>query len=178
MKREGDIYMVKFKKGDMIVYGNSGVCEVKDTCAAPFANMNQGTLYYVLKPLGSRDGSMIYSPMNNQSVNMRNLMTREEAERFIDRIPSISPIIIENEKNRKLLYKQAMEMGIPEGNVSVIKTVYNRRKQLLNTRKRLPDVDSDYERMAKHCLYSELSVSLDIPYSDVEEYIISAVGEN
>lgn len=170
--------MNNFNKGDMIVYGTSGVCEIKDTCPSPFERMNKGMLYYVLRPLGSRDGSLIYCPMENSSVAMRAPMTKEEAKNFISTIPNISPMVIDNEKNRKLLYRQAVETGIPGNHVSVIKAVYERRQLLQKTRKRLPDVDSDYERLAKHCLYSELSVSLEIPYCDVESYIASAVGDD
>lgn len=174
MKRmcgEMEIDMVRFKKGDMIMYGTSGVCEVKDTCPSPFEKMNNGSLYYVLEPLGSRDGSMIYSPTDNQSVSMRALMTRDEAMDFVSRIPTILPIEIDNDKNRKMIYREAMETGLPDIHVGIIKSIYDRRKQLLKSKKRLPDIDADYERLAKHCLYGELSVSLDIPYTEVEDYI-------
>lgn len=170
--------MNSFNKGDMIVYGTSGVCEVKDTCPSPFERMNKGMLYYVLKPIGSRDSSLIYCPINSDIIKMRALMTKEEAKCFVSSIPKISPIVIDNEKNRKSLYREAIETGVPENHVSVIKAVRNRRQQLLKNKKRLPDVDSDYEKLAMHCLYSELSVSLDIPYSDVEEYILNAVDGN
>lgn len=165
--------MIKFKKGDMIMYGTSGVCEVKDTCPSPFEKMNNGSLYYVLEPIGSRDGSVIYSPTDNQSVAMRAIMTRDEAIAFVSRIPSIMPIEIDNEKNRKLIYREAIETGLPDIHVGIIKSVYGRRVQLLKSKKRLSDIDADYERLAKHCLYGELSVSLDIPYSEVEDYIKS-----
>lgn len=161
-----------FSIGDYMVYGINGVCLVQDICASPFDKKDART-FYLLKPLGSTAGSVIYTPTDNVQVPMRPLMTRKQAQELIDRMPEILPMEIPTEKMRRDLYKQAMHSCDPVQYVSLIKTVYRRRQDMMQQHKRLSETDSDFERNAKLSLYHELSVVLDLQFSDMEQYLIA-----
>ena len=72
-----------FEKGDLILYGATGVCRIADI--APRAGGEEDQLYYTIRPL--RQECVIYAPVESDKVYMRPILTREEAEQLIDTIP-------------------------------------------------------------------------------------------
>ena len=75
-----------FQKGDLIVYGNTGVCRVEDI--GPLKNMGDSKEikdYYILSPVFS--SGVIYIPANTR-VFMRPVLTKEQVDALIDRIPT------------------------------------------------------------------------------------------
>lgn len=157
-----------FQKGDYVLYGSDGVCAVTDLCPSPLGGED---IYYLLEPVEGSAGSKIYAPVQNGKVKMRRIMTRTEADELIDRIPFITTLPIPSEKQRKETYRNAMLSGDPVEYVRIIKTVYRRRADLSQAKKRLPDSDTDYDRSARQCLYRELSLSLGVAYEIMEEYL-------
>ncbi len=85
-----------FEKGEYIIYGNSGVCEVQDYLKAD----KEQRIYYVLAPVGAK-GSTIFSPVDNQKVFMRKVMTREEADALLKGIPEYEEMVILDTKTQE-----------------------------------------------------------------------------
>ena len=81
---------LQFKAGDYMMYGTVGVCQVKEISRLSF--MRDKKLYYTLVPVFDR-GSMIYIPVDNQKVVMRPVISREEAEVFIEQLPKFMPTV-------------------------------------------------------------------------------------
>ena len=158
-----------FAVGDYMMYGKSGVCKVTDICRSPFDEKDVRT-YYVLRPVFGAP-AIIYTPVDNDKVAFRPLMNLSDARDLIKRIPSIEALTVENEKMRREVYKGAVSELYPEGFVSVIKTVYDRRRTLASARRHITEADSEYESFAKRALYCELSIVLGIPFDNVENYI-------
>ena len=116
-------------------------------------------------------GNIIITPVDNEKSKMRLVMSRDEAISFIDTIPDVSPLVVEREKNRREVYRKALDGADAEVLVSIIKTVMKRREELALVKKRVSESDNDYEKKAKFCLYGELSVSLGIPMDEVDKFI-------
>lgn len=161
-----------FSIGDYMVYGINGVCLVQDICASPFDKKDTRT-FYLLKPLGASSGSVIYTPTDNEQVPMRPLMNKEDAEALIMSMPELLPLEIPMEKMRREIYRQVMHSCNPVEYVRLIKTVHQRRIDMMQQHKRLSETDSDFERNAKVSLYHELAVVLDVQYTEMEQYLIS-----
>ena len=76
-----------FQENDLVVYGNSGVCRVK--AVGPLADISAATkdrIYYTLELL--YDKGTIYIPADTK-VFMRHVITKDEANDLISRIPDI-----------------------------------------------------------------------------------------
>lgn len=159
-----------FEIGERIIYGSEGVFTVLEYSSSP-VDKTDGRIFYVLRSTFGGESSIIYTPVDNPKVIMRRVMTREQALSFIERIPSILPLTVETEKQRRDVYRDVIGQADSEGYVSLIKTVRDRREQYAKQKKRISDTDADYEKKAKYCLYGELSSALDIPVSEVERYI-------
>lgn len=163
-----------FQKGDNIVYGSSGVCEVVDIGTMNMTGAKKGRLYYTLLPVYS-NGSRIYTPVDNDKIVMRSILTREEALEKIDSIPEIEPLWIVDEKKREESYKEAVKTCSFENLIKIIKTLYLRRQSRLAGGKKLAAIDERYLKMAEESLYGELAISLDMPKEEMEQFITNHV---
>ena len=159
-----------FSIGDKIIYGSEGVYTVKEFTTSPI-DKTDTRLFYVLCSVHGPAGNVIITPVGNDKVKMRPVMSRDEALAFIDRIPEISTLTVEKEKNRREIYRQTLANATGDDFVSIIKTVMERREIFLKAKKRLSESDNDYERKAKFCLNGELASSLDIPIDEVDSFI-------
>ena len=159
-----------YAAGDYIVYGMSGVCLVCDVCKSPFSSDDPKS-YYVLHPMKEKQGLTIYSPVDNASVTMRRLMDREQTESFLQDIPKLEILEVPLEKNRREIYRAALSSTDPVLSMRLLKTVFSRRATFAELKRRLPETDLEFEEMAMESLYREISIVLDIPFSDVSSYI-------
>lgn len=159
-----------FSIGDKIIYGSDGVFTVSEYTSSPI-DKNDTRQFYVLIPVHGPTGNIIMTPVDNERAKMRPVMSRDEALTFIDSMPTVEVLTVEREKNRRDIYRQTLELASAKAMISIIKTVALRREELAKVKKRPSESDNDYEKKAKHCLYGELSIALNIPVNDVEKFI-------
>ena len=76
--------------GDKIIYGGSGVCTVEEICTPNFSRAERGRQYYKLRPVYGTE--TIYAPIDTAAF-MRPVMSRQEAEALIARIPVIGAAV-------------------------------------------------------------------------------------
>ena len=158
-----------FEIGEYIVYGTSGICRVTDICASPY-DKTDTRRYYLLVPLHNPMSSTIYTPVDNERVPMRRLMTPAEIETLIGLIPEIDVLTVPTEKHRREIYRQNLGALEPQGYVRVIKTVRRRRAELTAAHKHFPVTDLEYGRLATHLLYSECAHVLGMEEENMEAY--------
>ncbi len=164
-----------FEIGEYIVYGTSGICRVEEICTSPY-DKNDTRSFYLLIPVHNPMGSSIYTPVDNDRVPMRRLMTQGEIDALIGAMPGIEPVQVPAEKQRREIYRNTVFALRPEGYISVMKTVDRRREELTAARKHFPVSDMEYGRIAKHLLYSECAHVLGMSEDCVEGYIAKKLG--
>ena len=89
-----------FEKGEYIVYGTTGVCQVMDITTMKQKEATQAKLYYVLEPVSS-PGGKILTPVEENKNPMRRIVTREEADRLIEEIRNVKDLQLGDEKQRE-----------------------------------------------------------------------------
>lgn len=158
-----------FEINDYIVYGNMSVCKVIDVCTPKGIIGNKK--YYKLEPIYEH-GSTIYTPVNNEKVIMRKVITKEEAEKIIDCIPAID--IMESDLEEKLMeeeYKKAIKTNDNKEWIKVIKTLYIKSQERKNNGKKPEKIVGDYLKIAEKLFHGELAISLGMPVDMVGDYI-------
>lgn len=165
-----------FEIGEFIVYGINGICRVENIGPSPYDKTDTRT-FYLLIPVNNPMSSSIYTPVDNDRVPMRRLMTREEIEALILAMPEIETLEVPVEKQRREIYRAAIGGLRPEGYVQVIKTVNRRRRELSATRKHFPMTDLEYGRLAKHLLCSECAHVLGVSEEAADAYMLSSLQE-
>jgi CarD family transcriptional regulator len=159
-----------FSVGELLIYGTSGVCRVDEICSSPF-DAADTRLFYKLTPTPDRANLVIYTPIDNEKVIMRPLMSEADARELLASISEIGIIEVPLEKKRRDIYRELVATAEPRTYVSIIKTVAQRREEFKRTRRRLPDIDNDAEHTAKSSLYGELAAVLGLSREEIHNMI-------
>ena len=164
-----------YQPGELVMYGTTGVCRVEEITKPNLAPGERNREYYLLRPL-HQDG-VIYSPVDSTKVPMRRIMSRQDAEDLIDRIPSIQGRAWKAPTLQALTqhYQSAINSHDSGELVELTKSIYAKRKQAQSQKRRLGMVDERFMKQAERLLYGELSAALEIPFDEVESYIASRV---
>lgn len=163
-----------FAAGDYVVYGQTGICQVMDVTTMKMDGVPKDRLYYVLRPDGKKDGR-IYTPVENNKLAMRRMMTKEEAEQLIADIPQLEILNIPNDKLREECYKECLKSCESRELVRMIKTIHGRNEERMSRGKKGTSMDERYIKMAEDSLYGELAVLLKMPRQEVKFYILDRV---
>lgn len=163
-----------FEVGDYIVYGNSGVCQVTEIGYLDSSMVREKKQYYTLIPCYS-SGNKIFTPVDNEKVIMRPVLTMQEAQELIRQIPEIDSLWIADEKRRESIYKEAFRTCDCKELVRIIKTIWLHKKNRQAAGKKTTAVDDRYFQMAENNLYGELAYSLGMEKDQVRDHIIQEI---
>lgn len=164
-----------YQAGDLIMYGTTGVCRVEGI-GLPDAIPDDGTQYYKLTPI--YDTEVIYIPVSTKAF-MRPVMTKEQAEKLIDRIPEI-PEDVCSGCDMKMLserYRACLSTHDNDDLIRLIKSVYLKNERSLRAGRHMGQIDQQYMKRAEKLLYGELAVALEMEYDRVQPYIKKRVTE-
>lgn len=164
------------KKNEYIVFSSTGVCEVVDIVTKNFEG-DTVREYYVLNPLRG-NGSTIYIPTDNKTINIRRIMTREQSQKLIESYQGVDDSWNVEDSPRRTAFANALQSGDPERLMELIKTLYARQANLTEQGKKLSNSDTDTLKMAEQLLYDELSYSLDIDLEEVPALIFGKPKAN
>ena len=149
-----------FQKGDLIVYGNMGVCRVEAVEApAGLPGAGEKKLYYKLDPV--YETGTVYIPVDAK-VFMRPILTHAQAEALIGRIPEIE----ENPcggKDQQMLaehYRSLMRTHDCDDLVQLIKTIYGKNRERTAQGKKPARTEAEYMKRAEELLHGELAAAL------------------
>lgn len=159
-----------FQVNDVVIYGHHGVCKITDIGTLEMPMADKKKLYYTLRPVYHKD-AFVYAPVENRRIIMRPVISKETAEELIQHIPEIETVWIVNEKAREIQFKEALQTCDCEELVKMIKTLYHRKQQRLESGKKVTVVDEKYFRQAEEKLYEELAFALDMEKNKVSQYI-------
>jgi len=158
---------------DYIMYGKTGVCQV--------TGIEKGKLtgdvereYYVLKPLNS--DTIIKTPINNDKINMRQVVSKADVLAFIDSMAEGDPVWIKDDRSRFKEFESKLNAGSCLEWMEIIRSIYLKERDRRSDRKSISPRDRDISKEAKRLLYEEFSLSLGIPQEDVENFIINRIG--
>lgn len=156
--------------GDKIIYGGSGVCVVVEICTPNFSRNEPDKQYYKLRPVYGTE--TIYAPLDTPAF-MRPVMTRQEAEALVARIPQIEEQVCVSTSVTMLRqqYEEFFRDHNCESYIRLVKGIYSKGQ----SGKKLGQTDQRYMKRAEETLYSELAVALDIKPAEVPAYIKSVI---
>lgn len=164
-----------FNVGDIIVYGEHGICRV--SAVGPLNLGGPGNRqYYTLRPYYHPE-LVIYAPIDNDRVVIRPPVTREQAEQIVSELPEVPELEIPDEKSRESLFSQVQHGCDCRKLAGLLKTLYRRREQRQRKGRRVTSVDERYFRAAEDQLYGELAFALGMDRNQAPEYIRSCLGQ-
>jgi CarD family transcriptional regulator len=157
-----------FKIGDHVVY-RTNLCKIIDVKNITHNNKD----YYILQSI--TDPSLIINaPVDNSYEFMRNIISKEEAEKIIAEIPYIE-IMGTDIKNIENDYINLLKTGDHKDLIRIIKTAYLRNEERASAKKKISETDNTYFNKAEKILYNEFSLSLGLSYDDTKKYVVDKV---
>lgn len=164
-----------FQPGELVVYGATGVCRVEKIAGLDQPGGDRNRRYYLLRPLW-QDG-VIYAPVDSEKVPMRPVISREEAEALIDRMPGIQAAACRGATAQALAqqYQTAVRDGGHQALIEMMKAIHHKRGLAESRKRRLGMIDERYMKQAERMLYGELATALEIGFDEVEPYIASRI---
>ena len=160
-----------YKENDYLVYKRD-VCRVREVKQ----NKMNGNLSYILIPIND-ESLIIEAPADNRMGFIRDVISKEDAENLIKKIPEIESLENIDDKYIEKTYKELLYNGNLEDLIKIIKTTYLRNDARIKSNKKISDKDKTYFEKAEEYLYNELSISLGMSFVDTKNYIIDKVNE-
>lgn len=158
-----------YEIGQYVIY-RKDLCKVIDIKEKHHGNND----YYILNSMN--DSSLkLDIPVEDKMGYLRSLITKEELEELLEKIPSID-VIQFDDKFTENDYKRIMTSGTHEDLIMIIKTAYSRIQDRIDDNKKINDKDKFYLEKAEQYLYSEFSIILGKSYEDTKQYIIDKVN--
>lgn len=160
-----------YQRGDLILYGGTGVCRVADIVSKKMGRTEPERMYYILEPLYQT--GTITTPVDNNKVYTRPVITKAEAIDLIDQIPTIQAEAYHNQNLQQLEnhYKTAMEGHDCLSLLQLTMSTYRKKEEREKKKLKFGAVDRRYMERAENLLYGELAVALGIGKDNVKEFI-------
>ena len=164
-----------YQVGDLIYYGNTGVCKVTDISPSSLPGATAGQLYYTIKPLYQE--CVIYAPVDSEKVFIRPVISREEAERLIDQIPSIRAEAYHGRVISELAqhYESALRTHDCGNLIEMTMSIYAKKRTAEAQKRKFGMVDERFMKRAEELLFGELAAALDMDREKVPAYIATRV---
>lgn len=162
-----------YNKGDIIVYGKSGVCIVDDICEVEFGIEG---LCYKLRPYDDQQ-NVIYISVENDKILMRKLISAEKARDIIDQMGECPAVFPKNDKERAEFVRETLNSDDMSKWMQLLKGLYIEREKRMRMRKSLKYKDEKVFNFLENFIMGELSVALDIPQYKIYDMIAEKIKE-
>ena len=160
-----------YQTGDLILYGGTGVCRVAEIITKQMGRTGPERQYYVLEPLYQK--GTITTPVDNDKVFTRPVITKDEAMELIDLIPTIDAKAYHNQ-NLQQLENHYRDQLVGHDCLSLLRltmSAYRKKKEREQKKLKFGAVDRRYMERAEDLLYGELAVALGIERDSVQQFI-------
>lgn len=153
-----------YASGDLVIYARIGVCRIEGIC------QEGGREFYSMSSL--LQNLRILAPLNSKDI-YRTIISRKEAETLIDSIPDIqaAPIVSKIQRELTTRYQAAINSHNCRELLKLTMSIYAKKLEFLQEKKRLCAVDEKYLREGEYLLFGELGIALGIEPKAVPHYI-------
>ncbi|MBQ4526480.1 MAG: CarD family transcriptional regulator [Clostridia bacterium] len=159
-----------FKSGDTVLYSSEGVCRIKEITIKNFGDTS--IEYYVLEPVFN-NRSTFFVPSKNEKLTsrMHTLLKYDELTEIIKN--SADNTWIENDAQRKEIFKSILSEGEISAIISMFKTIMNHKIDIENSGKKLHKPDESAYKEAQKIIYEQFAMYVDISKDDVPAIILT-----
>lgn len=164
-----------FKKGDYIVYGSTGICEVLDVTTMHMDGIPDDKLYYILQPY-QKNGSEVFTPVDNKRTVMRNIIPPLKAKELLESMEDLEDFKVPVQKFREDSYKKCIRGCDCREMMGLIKMLHHKKMDRLAHGKNFPTTDERYLRIAEDNLIQELAFSLGTSKEKISRYIYDRIS--
>lgn len=145
-----------YQIGELVQYGTSGVCKVEEIVQG-VPGLQKDTECYLLIPVGKKE-EKIYTPVDNDKVKMRRILSSEEVNELIRQASKIEGPAIVNEKQCESIYREELYSVDCYRWLGLLKTLYARKAARIAIGKKVTATDERYLKSVEDRLKEELTL--------------------
>jgi len=162
-----------YQIGELVQYGTSGVCRVEEIVqGVPW--LQKDTECYLLVPMGKKE-EKIYTPVDNDKVKMRRILSGEEVKELIGKMPEIEGPVVLNEKQCESVYREELYSVDCYRWFGLLKTLYKRRAARTAIGKKITATDERYLKSVEERIREELNLVIGKEATEKELEKISTI---
>lgn len=158
-----------YKPGDVVIYGSMGLCRI---CSVEKRNITGSeTEYFILRHVYNEKNTF-YIPVNDEALKkLHPICSKAEVDSLISHMNAEELIWIDNDIKRREEYSQILKSADKHQIIRLIKTLYLRRRELIQSGKKMRSSDENYLKLAEDLLFDEFAYALGIERGEVVDYI-------
>ena len=145
-----------YQIGELVQYGTSGVCRVEEIVQG-VPGLQKDTECYLLIPVSKKE-EKIYTPVDNEKVKMRRILSSEEVKELMGKAPEIEGPAIVNEKQCESVYREELYSVDCYRWLGLLKTLYARKAARIAMGKKITATDERYLKSVEERLREELNL--------------------
>ena len=165
-----------YQIGDHVVYGINGICQVLEKQVQQ--RNGQMVEYLVLSPL-EQPAARYFVPTGNELAmrKLRPVMSGAELRALLSSEKIKEDGWIPDENLRKQTYRELIASGDRAALIQMIWALHRHKQAQLDAGRKFHQSDENFLRDAQKMINAEISLVLEIPADEVEEYILSSLNE-
>ncbi len=165
------------EKGITVNYIAHGICRIKDIREEKF--FGELKKYYILEPLNDKN-STYFIPADNKDLvcQLQKIISPVQICEIIKNLPDENPEWICDNRKRTETFKSIINSGDRRKLIILTKVLYNRKKFLEQSGKRISSTDDMILKKAEKMLFEEFALSLHINADEVVDFITEKINEN
>lgn len=145
-----------YQIGELVQYGTSGVCRVEEIVQG-VPGLQKDTECYLLIPVSKKE-EKIYTPVDNDKVKMRRILSSEEVRNLMEKASEIKGPDIVNEKQCENIYREELYSVDCYRWFGLLKTLYARRAARVAIGKKSTATDERYLKCVEERIIEELTL--------------------
>ena len=162
------------KRGDVAVYGNHGVCQVKEVLVPPFLDGQSEKLYYMMSPATDRNG-VLYVPVEGAEDKMRTVVSKKHAQELLAELDEMEEIEVSSGKRAEAQIVSVIKENKTDDMMRLVKGLHKARAQRAREGKKLASMNERHLVTAEKLLYSEMAFSLKKEVADVKKQVMQTL---
>ncbi|MEG2349159.1 MAG: CarD family transcriptional regulator [Hungatella sp.] len=162
-----------YQINDVIVYGCSEVCSIKDIGVPDF--IETGEEYYYLQPV-CNEATTLYVKIANSKKTMRDILSKEEATELLYDGSKINALYDKNDKVREREYSSIIRSCECIQWMEMLKGITTEKLRRAAQGKKLSMNDEQYMKKVENSLAAEFSIIFHITMAQAKENITLAIS--
>jgi len=162
-----------YQIGELVQYGTSGVCRVEEIVQG-VPGLSKDTQCYLLIPVSKKE-EKIYTPVDNEKVKMRRILSCEEVKELMEKTDAIQVPVIMNEKQCEAVYREELYSIDCYRWLGLLKLLYARKAARIAVGKKVTATDERYLKSVEDRLKEELNMVIGEEKTENELKRISSV---
>ena len=161
---------MKLDVNDMVMYSGVGLCKVVDIRMEKLAGEERK--YYILNPENNTSTTTVYVPVGSHKLKLKKVLSKQEIYDLIHSITLEDSIWIEDERQRKDFYTQALRDGDHVSLIKLIREAHESQEIRIAEGKKSRVMDDKFIKDAQKAIHEEFAYSLCIKEDEVAPFIM------